>query len=168
MGEVVLVTPVQPDRVAGLQGYLRGLRTRADERSPFTMEPRRTHFARFVVIKLETPVLLFTSRFDGEERDYLEGIAAVPQALEIFEHCERPRPLTEATLRTYLLEDTEARIPVSYVLPRQEKETVVQVNKAIELRARLAKLALRAEELDAVAFAHELRQLEIVRRRPAR
>ena len=168
MGEVVLITPVEPGRVADLQGCLRRLRSSDGERSPFTMEPRRTHFARFVVVTLETPQLLFTSRFDGEERDYLGRIAGLPKTLEIFGHCQRPRPLSEATLRKYLLEDREARVPVSYVLPRQEARTVEQVNEAIELRARLAELAVRAEELDAVTFAHELRQLEAVRRRSAR
>ena len=168
IGEVVLLTPVAPGRAADLQDYLHGLRTRAGERSPFTMEPRRTHFARFVVITLETPQLLFTARFDGEERDYLERIAAVPQAREIFGYCERPRPLTEETLRAYLLEDREARVPVSYVLPWYEPDTVVSVNEAIELRARLVELALAAEQLDAIGFAHELRQLDAVRRQLAR
>ncbi len=168
MGEVVLMTPVDPSRAQELQEYLRDLRTHPGERSPFTMEPRRTHFARFVVLDLDGPKLMFTSRFDGEERSYLEAIAEVPRALEIFERCTRPSPLTPETLRDYLLNDRDARVPVSYVLPWQEPDTVANINRAIELRGELAELAVKAEQLDPVDFAHELRQLPAARRLLAR
>jgi hypothetical protein len=168
MGEVVLMTPVDPSRRDELQEYLRGLRTFPGERSPFTMEPCRTHFARFVVLDIDGPQLIFTSRFDGEERTYLQAIAEVPQALEIFERCTRPSPLTPQTLREYLLDDKDARVAVSYVLPWQEPDTVANINRAIALRAELAQLAVKAETLDAVDFAHELRQLPAARRLLAR
>lgn len=168
MGEVVLLTPVAPDAVGALQDYLRGLRTRAGERSPFALEPGRTHFARFVVLQLDDPQLLFTSRFDGDERTYLEALAGVPDACAVFEHCRRPEPVTEQTLRDYLMDNHEARLPVSYVVPWQEPASVAEINEAIELRAALRDLAQKSETLGAVGFAHELRQMRMVRRLLAR
>ena len=51
-------------------------------RSPFSGVLAPTHFARFVIIRLDraAPHLFFSSAFDGDTVEYLRALAATPEA----------------------------------------------------------------------------------------
>ncbi len=164
MPEVALLTPIAHGRAQALRACLRGLPTSPRESSPFANLWLGTHFARFVVISVGEPQLLFTSRFDGDEREYLSRLAAREQAWKIWEHCVKPDPVNEDSLRDYLLDDAAARVPESYVVcALQEQDTVARINAAMALQDELARFATRAQGLDAIDLAHAFRELTPVR-----
>ncbi len=70
MGDLVVVAPVLPTRETALRHHLRGLAA-----SPFAQLPYETHFGRFVVVPLDGPRLLFSSRFDVSVESYIEALA---------------------------------------------------------------------------------------------
>jgi hypothetical protein len=148
-------SPKQPAHVPG---------TPTAEESPFAGLRGRTHFARLVVIDMPKPHLFFSSRFDGDEKEYLAALAKAPNAWEIWKHCKQPTPVNEQTLRTYLL-DGRNRVEASYVLSLFNPEvTVAQINRALELREAMARFAARSHQLDALALSHAFRQLDPVGR----
>jgi hypothetical protein len=132
--------------------------------SPFAEMPPRTHFARLVVIDIREPHLLFTSRFDGDERDYLAALATAPKTAAIWGHCKRPAPVDSGTLADYFISGPD-RVEASYVLSVWGPTvTVAEVNRALELRAAIASLATRSRELSPAALSHAFRQLDPVAR----
>jgi hypothetical protein len=162
--EVAFLTPVAAERGEDLRTLLRALSAEGRE-SPFAGLSLGTHFARFVVIDIGEPHLLFTSRFDGCERDYLTALAAIATAREIWEHCVRPDPVDERSLREYLLEDRADRVPASYVVcALQSGDTVARIRAAMTLQDEVSSFATHSEGLDAIDLAHEFRELEPVRR----
>jgi hypothetical protein len=76
MGDLVVVAPVLPTRESALRTYLREL-----DPSPLVQLPCATHFARFVVVPLDGPRLLFSSRFDVSVARYIEALAKLPYIL---------------------------------------------------------------------------------------
>jgi hypothetical protein len=90
------MTPVKPREQAALTAYLRGL-----DLSPLVKLPR-THIARFVVVEdfhndpswkqpaeehLDVPYLIFTAYLDGDLDSYLDELAALPEAEQIWGRC---------------------------------------------------------------------------------
>lgn len=176
MGQVAIITPVSDDRADALRALLSQLpRDRrptaqgpvATPPSPFTGVLPPTHFARFVVIELDDrrPHLLFTSAFDGDTRDYLHALAAIPIAREIWSHCQIAGDgdaLTAAGLDRYLCDERHWR-PAHYVVNSLPDEvTVGTVNRALSLRAQLGALMTRAGAMDPTALAHDFRQLPAI------
>jgi hypothetical protein len=176
MGQVTIITPVADGRDGDLKHYLRELpRDRPPTvqgpgitpPSPFTGVLPPTHFARFVVIRLEhdRPHLFFSSAFDGDTRDYLRALAATPPAREIWTHCELKdagHPLSAEALERYLCDERNWR-PAQYVVSAlPDGVTVSQVNRALSLRAQLAGLMTRPAALDPTGLAHDFRQLPAV------
>jgi hypothetical protein len=176
VGQVAIITPVADGRAEGLERFLSelprdppptaqgpGLATP----SPFTGALPPTHFARFVVIRLDRdrPHLFFSSAFDGDTRDYLRALAATPPAREIWSHCHlnhAGQPLSAETLECYLCDERNWR-PAQYVVNAlADGVTVSQVNRALSLRAQLAGLMTRAGALDPTGLAHDFRQLPAV------
>ncbi len=176
MGQVAIITPVADGRAEQLTASLDALPrdTPATANgavttppSPFTGALPPTHFARFVVIKLDPhgPHLMFTSAFDGGTGDYLRALAATPTAREIFSHCQiagSGNPLTTDALTRYLC-DERHWLPAQYVVSAlPDGVTVAQVNRALSLRAQLAGLLSRAAGLEATGLAHDFRQLPAI------
>ena len=176
MGQVGIITPVTDGRVEELAAFLSALprdqppsaAARATTpSSPFTGALPPTHFARFVVIRLdhEKPHLFFSSAFDGDTVDYLRALAATPTAHEIWSHCQftdNSGPLTAAALDRYLCDERNWR-PAQYVVNAlPDGITVGAVNRALSLRAQLGALVTRAPTLDPTALAHDFRQLPTV------
>lgn len=176
MGQVGVITPLIEGRADVLTALLRDLpRDRpptqdgpvATETSPFTGVLPPTHFARFVVIELDhhTPYLFFTCVFDGDTYEYLRVLAATPQALEIFSHCQIAKgdgALTAPVLERYLCDESNWR-PSQYVVSSlPDGVTVGAVNRALALRAQLGPLIARAASMDATALAHDSRQLDAI------
>jgi len=148
---VALLTPVRAGQADGLRAYLRGLR------APFA--GLQTHFARLVVLDAGAAQLLFSAKFDGEPSEYLTAIAQVDAAIEIWRHCLRPDPCTTETLVRYLLDGSDRVAPAYVIDVLAPTVTVAGVNAALRMRARLSALAARATKLDALALAHQFRQL---------
>jgi hypothetical protein len=177
MPELATLTRVKEGEEDHLRTYLRGLSSpaprpgaaagpSAEASSPFAGQlPDGTHFARFVVIDIPAPHLLFSSRFDGDEDSYLGALAGVEAARRIWERCREPSPVNRDTLHRYLLCDRDARVEASYVVRAFDPEaTVGQINHALELRALISRFAADSRDLDAVALANGFRGLEPVRR----
>ncbi len=82
MGDLVVVAPVMAAREQALREHLRGL-----DPSPLARLPYETHFARFVILPVDGPRLFFSSRFDVSVARYLEALASLPEAAEIWGHC---------------------------------------------------------------------------------
>jgi hypothetical protein len=168
--EVAILTPVADGRAEDLRALLRGLRVDPAGPSPFAGVGAGTHFARLVVLELDGEAqLLFTTRFDGDEPEYLGGLAARPEAIEVWRRCVRPTGDDVASLRRYLIEDRGDRVPAAYVIRLLESgQTVAQVRAALELRGELADFTRATQGLGAIALAHAFRQLASVRRLAAR
>jgi hypothetical protein len=178
MGEVLIITPVRPEHVHSLRAYLNGLPHDAAPggadapppavpQSPFTGALPPTHFARFVVIELhQRPQLLFSSRFDATVTEYLQALAATPEAQVIWSHCQVTEDGTapdQGQLERHLC-DPRHQFASQYVLGAFPAQlTVGQINAALTLRAQLSRLATRAAGLDQWALAHEFRQLPAIR-----
>lgn len=176
MGEVTIITPVGDGRADELKAFLRTLPrdTRptasgaaATPPSPFTGVLPPTHFARFVVIRLDEdqPYLFFTSVFDGDTRHYLRALAATSTAREIWSHCQiadGDKPLAETALARYLCDERHWRATQYVVNALPEGVTVGAVNRALSLRAQLGALMMRAGALDPTALAHDFRQLPAI------
>jgi hypothetical protein len=161
MPDVAILTPVKRTQADNLRIYLRGLRGRPGVFD--LLKP--THFARFVVIWTGGPYLLFSSRFDGETSDYLGRLASIREAQAIWAHCERPAPASEQNLRDYLKNERD-HVRAEYVVDafgKYEPFTVDRVNRALKLRDDMLAFIGRSRDLDAIALAHEFRQLEYVR-----
>lgn len=151
MGDLVVVAPVMPTRETSLQRHLRGLTA-----SPLAELPCETHFARFVVIRLDGPRLLFSSRFDVSAARYIDALARLPEVAQIWRHCESDEDLRDpANLRRYL---TANRLKSPYILAAWPKVAVREINEALELQSRLSSLVVEAEGLGAVGLAHAFRE----------
>jgi hypothetical protein len=165
MTEVAVLTRVRAGEGEALSSYLRALRAQARDPSPFAGLSLGTHFARFVVIELGTPHLLFTSRFDGPERDYLKALSGHADAQAIWTYCVEPDPVSQPALLAYLMDDKRARLTPSYVIALTGgADTVARINDALALQGELARFAVQAGGLDAVDFAHTFWELPGVQR----
>jgi hypothetical protein len=178
MGEVTIITPVAAGQADGLNRYLGGLprdtppapdAPATAPRSPFTGVLPPTHFARFVVIKLDAVAhLMFSSRFDGPVTDYLRALSATPQGLAIWSHCHVPSvpagsELDRPRLERYLC-DPRHHLAAQYVVSAfPTGVTVGQVNGALSLRDQLGGFVSRAGRLHPAALAHDFRQLPAIR-----
>lgn len=177
MGQVAIITAVAEGRARELREYLSTQLPRdapptsagAGEPpvSPFTGVLPPTHFARFVVIEMhEEPYLFFSSCFDGPTRDYLQALAHTEQALTIWSHCQVTRA-GDAPSVTELEDHLCDRLhwsPTPYVVSAiPPGVTVAQINRALSLRAELARFVPRAARLDPAALAHAFRQLPAIR-----
>jgi hypothetical protein len=176
VGQVAIFTPVADDRAEGLSRLLSELPRDQPPTaqgpgvtppSPFTGVLPPTHFARFVVIRLDgdRPYLLFTSVFDGDTRDYLRALARTGEGQRIWSHCQldgAAAPLSAEGLEPYLCDEGNWR-PTQYAVSAlADGVTVGQVNRALSLRVQLAGLVTRAAGLDPTALAHDFRQLPAV------
>jgi hypothetical protein len=177
MGQVTIITAVAAGRAGDLREYL-GIQLPRDAppssdgpgespASPFTGVLPPTHFARFVVIEMhDEPYLFFSSCFDGSTRDYLQALAHTEQALTIWSHCQISRAqdaLTVTELGDHLC-DRRHWSPTPYVVSAiPPGVTVAQINRALSLRAELARFVPHAPRLDPAALAHEFRQLPAIR-----
>jgi hypothetical protein len=177
MGQVAIITAVAAGRAGALREHLStqlprdatptGAGPGEPPVSPFTGVLPPTHFARFVVIEMhDEPYLFFSSRFDGPTVDYLRALANTEQALTVWSHCQIIRTgdaLTDAELEAHLC-DRRHWSPTPYVVSAIPPEvTVGQINRALSLRAELARFVPRAPHLDPAALAHEVRQLPAIR-----
>ncbi len=177
MGQVGIITPVVADHAEALRTYLSAELPRdgapaahgpaAVPTSPFTGALPPTHFARFVVIELDSePYLLFTSCFDADTRSYLTALARTQEAQVIWGHCQvegaEGGELTAGQLERYLC-DQRHWSPAQYVVSAiPSGVTVGQINRALALREQLAGLVTRAAGRDARALAHDFQQLPAV------
>jgi hypothetical protein len=157
--EIGVLTRVKDDEGDELRSYLRHLPPRF-----FSTLSDRTHFARLVVIEFERKThLLFTSRFDGDSREYLVELVRHPDVLSIWRRCAEPRPLDEASLLRHLLRD-DNQVPASYVVAlTKPRDTVARINAALTLQTRLSSFALEAEKMSAVELSQQFWELEPVR-----
>jgi len=176
VSQVAIITRVADGRETDLERLLAGLPrdaapTAAGQAttppSPFSGALPPTHFARFVVIRLERdrPYLFFSSAFDGDTVAYLRALAATPQAVAIWSHChlsDTGEALSCGALEQYLCDSANWR-PTQYMVSAvTDGVTVAQVNQALSLRAQLGALMARAGALDPTGLAHDFRQLPAV------
>lgn len=151
MGDLVVIAPVLATRETALREHLRGLRE-----SPLERLPLATHFARWVVVPLDGPRLLFSSHFDGSVERYVEALAGLDEAAVIWSHCESDDDLHDpSALRAYLAAHT---VKAPYILPAWPKASVAEVNEALDRRAALSRFALETQGLDPVGLAHAFRE----------
>jgi hypothetical protein len=151
VGDLVVFAPVIPTRETVLREHLRGLAS-----SPLARLALDTHFARWAVVPLDGPRLLFSSRFDAGADRYIEALAGLDEAAAIWSHCESAADLHDAeNLRGFLLRH---RIRSPYVLAAWPDDSVAEVNAALDLRAALSHFAANTEGLDAVGLAHAFRE----------
>jgi hypothetical protein len=151
MGDLVVAAPVMPTRETALREHLRGL-----DPSPLAQLPCDTHFARFVILQVDGPRLLFSSRFDVSRKRYIEALARLPAAATIWSHCESDRDLRDPKqLRDYL---TRGRVRSPYILSLWPKATVREVNQALDLQSRVSRFAVDASSLAPVALGHAFRE----------
>jgi hypothetical protein len=151
MGDLVVVAPVLPTRETALRHHLRGLAA-----SPLVQLPHATHFARFVVVPLDGPRLLFSSRFDVSVESYIGALARLPAAATIWCHCESGEDLRDpARLSEYL---TDNRLTSPYLLDPWPKVSVAEVNEALERQARLSALVVEAAVLGPIGLVHAFRE----------
>jgi hypothetical protein len=151
VGDLVVVAPVRSTRETALREHLRGLTP-----SPLAELPCDTHFARFVILQVDGPRLLFSSRFDVGVKRYVEALAGLPAAATIWSHCESQHDLHDPEqLRRYL---TRRRLKSPYILPVWPKASVREVNEALELQSRLSRFVVEASELGPVGVAHAFRE----------
>jgi hypothetical protein len=157
----MLLTAVAASREEALQLYLRDL-----EPGAFRGRLPPTHFARFVVIEMdEGPKLLFSSRFDGDARPYLEALSRTDEAAEIWGHCAIPGDMP---LERYLCDEAN-HVTTQYVVSAfHERLRVGEINSALRLRGELSRFAAKAESAEHFTLWHEFRQLKEVRRILAR
>jgi hypothetical protein len=149
--DLVIFAPVTPTRETALRSYLRALRE-----SPLARLPIATHFARWVILPLDGPRLLFSSRFDGDAGRYLDALAGLEEAAAIWSNCESEDDLHEpAKLRAFL---SDHRVESPYILPAWPTASVEEVNQALDLRAELSRFAVEAQALDPVGLAHAFRE----------
>lgn len=151
MGDLVVVAPVAPAREEPLRRLLRGL-----DRSPLAELPWDTHFARFVILPLDGPRLLFSSRFDGSRERYITALSRSAGARAIWAHCESNRELDEPEALHGYLTGHSVRSP--YILAAWSGVSVRQVNDALERQAQLSSLMAEAERLGPVGLAHAFRE----------
>lgn len=151
MGDLVVVAPIEPAREEPLKRHLEGL-----EHSPLADLPCDTHFARFVVLPLDGPRLLFSSRFDGGADSYIAALSRSPGARAIWAHCASDEELdSPESLGRYL---TAHSVRSPYILAAWKGVSVREVNDALERQARLGKLAAEAEKLGPIGLAHAFRE----------
>ena len=151
VGDLVVIAPVVPTRETDLRAYLRGLGP-----GPLKRLPLDTHFARWVIVPLDGPRLFFSSRFDGPVDRYVDALADLEEAAVIWSHCEPEEELDDpAALRAFLLRH---RVRAPYVLSAWAKESVAEVNAALDRRAALSRFAVEAQGLDSVGLAHAFRE----------
>jgi hypothetical protein len=176
VGQVVIITRVTDGREVALERFLADLPRDAPPTvagrvttppSPFSGVLPPTHFARFVVIRLDRdePYLFFSSAFDGDTVGYLRALAATPQALTIWSHChlydDDDDTLTSGALEQYLCDPDNWRRTQYAVSAVTAGATVGQINRALSLRTQLGALMTRAA-LSPTALAHDFRQLPAV------
>jgi len=151
VGDLVIVAPVVPTRETALRARLRGL-----HRSPLARLAPATHFARWVILPLDGPRLLFSSRFDGDAGAYLDALATLEEAADIWANCDADDDLHEpAKLRAFLARHA---VESPYVVSAWPKASVEEVNQALDSRAALLQFALDAPALDPVGLAHAFRE----------
>ena len=151
MGDLVIFAPVLPTRETALRTYLGDLRE-----SPLARLPLATHFARWVILPLDGPRLLFSSRFDGDADRYLDALARLEEAAAIWSHCESEDDVRQPErLRDFLVAHT---LESPYVLSAWPKASVEEINAALDRRADLSRFALEAHSLDPVGLAHAFRE----------
>ena len=151
MDDLVVFAPVVPTRETRLRAYLANL-----EESPLARLPLTTHFARWVILPLDGPRLLFSSRFDGAADRYLDALAMLEEAAAIWAHCESEDDLCEpAKLRAFLVDH---KLESPYILHVSGNATVEEINHALDRRADLSTFALEAQALDPVGLAHAFRE----------
>ncbi|HEX4189313.1 MAG TPA: hypothetical protein VHY83_15600 [Solirubrobacteraceae bacterium] len=164
MTEVAVLTRVKPGEGENLRDYLRGPDVHGRVPSPFAGLAKGTHLARFVVIETDAPHLLFTSRFDGDERAYLKALSERREAREMFERCVKPDPVSQASLLAHLSDD-ENQVPASYVVAlTKPPETVERINDALGLQLELSTFAREAGVSTAADLAQAFWELPSVQR----
>jgi hypothetical protein len=100
-----------------------------------------------------TSYLLYGSEFDGPASAYLDALARLPEAREVFGHCagyrDDGRP---ETLLEYL---AAHRVRPGYSVVAYPEAGLDEVLRSLELRREVADFAVRTRGLDAAALKRE-------------
>jgi len=104
--------------------------------------PPRTHLRD----PLGNQYLLFTSNFDGDVDSYLhELVELMGEAAAIWSHCIGcPRPAEGAALKAYLHRN---QVDSGFAFAAYGNASVAQIKTALDKRARLIDLVVRAQEM---------------------
>ncbi len=159
---LMVMTPVRDGEQDALRRYLEGLPSGA--RSPLA-RLGGTHFARWLVLpdlvyqgapqerdSLSSAYLIFTSNFDGELERYLTDLVTLlPAEVDaIWGRCINcPRSEDPDAFVGYLRHN---QIDTAFFFCAYPEATVDDVLAALELRARITALAVRAQGLDPAAL----------------
>jgi hypothetical protein len=165
---LTVLAPVEPGRASALAAVLDALP--GDDDGPLARVPG-THFARWVLVDQlvyqgrpqrrdawKAPRLLFTSNYDGPLTAYLDGLRTglAADGDAIFGHCSGYPGSADAPAWTAWL---RARaVPSSLFFAAYGDQTVEQVRRHLDLRARLIAFALEAQGLEPAALQGAFRE----------
>lgn len=163
-----LLAPVRPDRAADLRLALDRL-PRGDT-SPLGRVPG-THFARWVIVPhldrgfgrhphrnvLREELLLFTAAVDGDPRAWLEALrAALPEEADaVWSHCAGYPGAADG--RAFHAWAVRHDVPNGYSICPYRGATVADIRAALELRERVTRLAIEAQDQSPREVAGALR-----------
>jgi hypothetical protein len=153
---LTILTPIVAGREGGLRRYLRSLPLGAD--SPLARVPG-THFGRWLIIpqlvyegppqkpdSLKSQYLLFTSYFDGEEvGPYLESLAALPEAADIWGSCAGCPPAADRAAFVRYLRHNQLDTELLYI---GYAASLDRVRACLALRERLREFAVDHQASD--------------------
>jgi hypothetical protein len=161
-----ILTPIAAGREGGLRRYIRSLPLGAE--SPLSRVPG-THFGRWLIIpqliyegppqkpdSLKSQYLLFTAYFDGAELDpYLESLAALPEAAEIWANCIGCPPSRDRAAFVRYLRHNQLDTELLYI---GYAATVDRVRDCLTLRDRLLEFALEHQTSDDETLMRDWRE----------
>jgi hypothetical protein len=156
MYALTVLTPIVPDRLAGLQAALDRM-----PRSPSPLaQVTGTHFARFVILPdfvndarqpapdhLPSPYLLFSATLDGELSPYLDELCDKlgDQAHAIWSNCAgAPDPARGAALKVYLEHN---QLQTGLFFAAYPQADVATVQSALDRRRKTIDLAVRGQAM---------------------
>ena len=149
------MTPIKPDELDDLRGYLEGFRERGER--PFEAVGR-THMARFVIVTdfhndpkwkqrkaehLAVPALCFSSNLDGDIDSYLDDLAKAfaPHVAGIWGRCFGG-PTEAKDLKAYLKHN---QIDCGFFYAAYGTATVPEVKASLAQRDQLVAFATRTQ-----------------------
>lgn len=154
MYALTVFTPIVPDRVDRLRGYLGSLPRRP---SPLA-RLESTHFARWVIVPdfvsddsqprpedLPSPYLLFSATFDGALDSYLDDLCEklADEAEEIWGSCSgAPQPARGPALKGYLKHN---QIQTGLFFSAYPDADVATVKQALDVRAKTIAFAVSSQ-----------------------
>jgi hypothetical protein len=161
-----ILTPIVAGREGALRRYIRSLPLGAE--SPLS-RVGGTHFGRWLIIpqliyegppqkpdSIKSQYLLFTAYFDGADLGpYLESLAALPEAADIWGSCIGCPPARDRAAFVRYLRHNQLDTELLYI---GYAATVGRVRASLDLRRRLLDFAVDHQSSDDAALLRDWRE----------